>query len=377
MTEKVRIIGRDSCFGRRYAEGVKFRRRAAVAKLLFDSAAIAMPGREERKKEKERRRKAEEAAKHNREKAERALRRLQAADDIELEDAIRQAEPLSGWLPRLGGALENAKLRLAKLNEALDRDERDDFMSRVERAEKRDEEAKALQGAEGAEDGRGSPEVGPSGVEGAFWQSYFADLFVEHDEDSNGALDMQEFLKVMEVIAPTVAQEELKAAFMAADVDNGGTIDLDEFLANAPRFAKFANDDRGSPPLGARRPSVALDARASGAAPPGMSREERRAARLLFKQCDEDGNGSLDRREFANVMRRLCPGIDDANIAAAFVALDTDESGTIELDEFVRGQPVLEEEKKKWRQKKKPRRKKSLLEPKEGFLEGGRKFTAF
>ena len=80
-----------------------------------------MPGREERKKEKERRRKAEEAAKHNREKAERALRRLQAADDIELEDAIRQAEPLSGWLPRLGGALENAKLRLAKLNEALDR----------------------------------------------------------------------------------------------------------------------------------------------------------------------------------------------------------------------------------------------------------------
>ena len=348
-----------------------------VTKLLFDSGAIAMPGREERKKEKERRRKAEEAAKHNREKAERALRRLQAADDIELEDAIRQAEPLSGWLPRLGGALENAKLRLAKLNEALDRDERDDFMSRVERAEKRDEEAKALQGAEGAEDGRGSPEVGPSGVEGAFWQSYFADLFVEHDEDSNGALDMQEFLKVMEVIAPTVAQEELKAAFMAADVDNGGTIDLDEFLANAPRFAKFANDDRGSPPLGARRPSVALDARASGAAPPGMSREERRAARLLFKQCDEDGNGSLDRREFANVMRRLCPGIDDANIAAAFVALDTDESGTIELDEFVRGHPVLEEEKKKWRQKKKPRRKKSLLEPKEGFLEGGRKFTAF
>ena len=92
---------------------------------------------------------------------------------------------------------------------------------------------------------------------------------------------------------------------------------------------------------------------------------------------DQDGNGSLDRREFANVMRRLCPGIDDANIAAAFVALDTDESGTIELDEFVRGQPVLEEEKKKWRQKKKPRRKKSLLEPKEGFLEGGRKFTAF
>ena len=75
--------------------------------------------------------------------------------------------------------------------------------------------------AEGAEDGRGSPEVGPSGVEGAFWQSYFADLFVEHDEDSNGALDMQEFLKVMEVIAPTVAQEELKAAFMAADVDSG------------------------------------------------------------------------------------------------------------------------------------------------------------
>ena len=108
-----------------------------------------------------------------------------------------------------------------------------------------------------------------------------------------------------------------------------------------------------------------------------MSREERRAARLLFKQCDEDGNGSLDRREFANVMRRLCPGIDDANIAAAFVALDTDESGTIELDEFVRGQPVLEEEKKKWRQKKKPRRKKSLLEKKDGFLEGGRKFTAF
>ena len=231
-------------------------------------------------------------------------------------------------------------------------------MSRVERAEKRDEEAKALQGAEGAEDGRGSPEVGPSGVEGAFWQSYFADLFVEHDEDSNGALDMQEFLKVMEVIAPPWRRRSSRrrswppTSTMAGRSTSTSSWRTRRASPSLPTTTAGRRRWRAAPLGGARRQGVRRGAArhvARGEARRGCSSS---SATRTATACSTE--------EFANVMRRLCPGIDDANIAAAFVALDTDESGTIELDEFVRGQPVLEEEKKKWRQKKKPRRKKSL-----------------
>jgi len=53
-----------------------------------------------------------------------------------------------------------------------------------------------------------------------------------------------------------------------------------------------------------------------------------------FDGVDGDGNGAIDEAEFGNLLDALGVGYSDAQIHAAFVAIDTDQNGTIGLEEF-------------------------------------------
>lgn len=61
----------------------------------------------------------------------------------------------------------------------------------------------------------------------------------------------------------------------------------------------------------------------------------------IFERYDEDGNRRLDHAEFAQLCRARIPGVSEVEIEAVFKDLDTDRSGVIELDEFLKVAPRL------------------------------------
>ena len=62
---------------------------------------------------------------------------------------------------------------------------------------------------------------------------------------------------------------------------------------------------------------------------------ENSALRARFQTCDRDGNGHIDVSEFGRLLNGLGLGYSDAQIAAAFEAIDVNKSGLIDFDEFV------------------------------------------
>ena len=96
-----------------------------------------MGGREARAAERKAQRKALATA-------EVALEKIQKAKDAEaLEAAIKAAMPVAQHLPALEAALPAAQKRVAELRHKAEKSGLDDFMSRVEEAEKRDSQAQA------------------------------------------------------------------------------------------------------------------------------------------------------------------------------------------------------------------------------------------
>jgi Ca2+-binding EF-hand superfamily protein len=53
-----------------------------------------------------------------------------------------------------------------------------------------------------------------------------------------------------------------------------------------------------------------------------------------FEGVDQDGNGRIDESEFSVLLDALGLGFSDAQVRAAFVSIDLDSSGQIELEEF-------------------------------------------
>lgn len=53
-----------------------------------------------------------------------------------------------------------------------------------------------------------------------------------------------------------------------------------------------------------------------------------------FERVDSDGNGKIDQAELGSLLDALGAGFSDAQVRAAFEAIDHDESGLIELEEF-------------------------------------------
>ena len=58
--------------------------------------------------------------------------------------------------------------------------------------------------------------------------------------------------------------------------------------------------------------------------------------RRLFGKFDKDGNGVLDRKELKAATRLLGDHFSDEDIEVLMEILDKDQSGTVDLEEFIR-----------------------------------------
>ncbi|MCP3675021.1 MAG: EF-hand domain-containing protein [Gammaproteobacteria bacterium] len=50
------------------------------------------------------------------------------------------------------------------------------------------------------------------------------------DDDSNGKIDLNEFIKLLNIIEPTATKEQAEEGFTIIDDDNNGVIDFAEFI---------------------------------------------------------------------------------------------------------------------------------------------------
>jgi len=66
-----------------------------------------------------------------------------------------------------------------------------------------------------------------------------------------------------------------------------------------------------------------------------LSEDEMAEIREIFSHYDADGNGTIERSEFANLLRALDADMSEEEVSAGLEALDDNHNGRIDFDEFV------------------------------------------
>ena len=122
------------------------------------------------------------------------------------------------------------------------------------------------------------------------------------DADNDNMLDFDEFCAmVQEREMGDFTEATLRKRFDALDGDKSGKVDMMEYIQFALRDAL------------ARSSTRVLD---------------------LFREWDEDGSGSISRKEFARAIKALGFSTPKDQLNALFDGIDTDKSGSIEYSEL-------------------------------------------
>jgi Ca2+-binding EF-hand superfamily protein len=201
--------------------------------------------------------------------------------------------------------------------------------------------------------------------------SKVSDVFRRWDADGSGMVSRREFRRVLPVFGLSVAHADADALFAELDTDQSGSIDYGELysalragshieldaslhvgaageitLAAEQRHALRHGELRGgvSGVLGGSTLSGSGGGEAETGEPLGGAslvsrlREAlgRSLARVidLFREWDEDGNGTVSKKEFRQAMQMLGVQCKPSHADALFAELDVDGSGKLEYGEM-------------------------------------------
>ena len=196
------------------------------------------------------------------------------------------------------------------------------------------------------------------------------DLFKEWDEDGDGNVSKKEFIKALPHLGIAVDEETASTLFDAFDPDGGGDIsykELSSILHSKDDAALEASIRKASQRSAAlkkeRRPTISKADRQGGAfalrdGPMGKSSQlqgldidedsdlpvaqqlrnalSKNAMRVidLFREWDEDGDGTVSKKEFRKAMPLIGLDLPRKEIDGVFDTWDPDGSGEIGLDEL-------------------------------------------
>lgn len=155
----------------------------------------------------------------------------------------------------------------------------------------------------------------------------FAALFAAVDVDGSGEIDFDEFTAAvrnnLKIGAETVSDSELFSVFTAVDGDGSGEVDSEEFTEwmEGKRPA-----DSSEAKLRARFKAKSQDT------------VEIMGWEMIFEQYDDDESGELELDEFITAVRVECglspESISNEQIEELFGVIDADQSGAIDPDEL-------------------------------------------
>ena len=198
--------------------------------------------------------------------------------------------------------------------------------------------------------GGGSPVMGGGGGGGAAGMALTADevkeAFREFDLDKNGYVGAAEIAHILQSMGEKATDDEVDEMILMADLDGDGQVSFEEFF-------KLISSFQGVPPPpnmpggggGMQQMGGAFGA---GAAPPpgnpvqdmesfqkmhGLDNDALKNVYKQFLAVDTDKSGLVDINEFCRLLR-----VERSQfVERLFGMFDTDKSGTIDLKEFVVG----------------------------------------
>ncbi|KRX01734.1 Protein kinase-like domain [Pseudocohnilembus persalinus] len=150
-------------------------------------------------------------------------------------------------------------------------------------------------------------------------------IFYKFDKDKGGTLDKQELGKLLRVIAPKLRDFEVEDCMKKFDKDGDGQVSLKEFqdvLAYGLQQGADMYDPKyeKSKKLIHQLKSIIMKYKLN--------------LKDVFKNFDKSGDGNLDIQEFAKLCLVLDKNIQNDEIKCVFGIFDTDQGGTISVQEF-------------------------------------------
>ena len=156
---------------------------------------------------------------------------------------------------------------------------------------------------------------------GAHCAHRMKELFAELDVDADGSITKDEFLRGMRRLNVPIGEAEVDILYKRFDEDDSGTFEYDEFID----MIGFQSRDEIMSIIADIREAVGEEVHSTSPA----------AFKRIFSDMDENGDGKIDKTEFAKAMDFLKVPVGDHQIDKIFAVYDTDNNGCFDYNEFL------------------------------------------
>ncbi|KRX01735.1 Protein kinase-like domain [Pseudocohnilembus persalinus] len=144
-------------------------------------------------------------------------------------------------------------------------------------------------------------------------------LFYSLDKDYSGQLNTQEFYRLLNKIDPRITTYEANHLFQMIDTSKDGRVSKSEFQSI---FVDYDFSD-----LSDKAEQIITDLRE-------IIKANNIEIQKVFDHHDKDKGGSLDRKEFAYLLRKIAPKLRDFEVEDCLKKFDKDGDGEISFQEF-------------------------------------------